>query len=159
MFRLTTESQNSPIHTKAVQVPRNARVPLSSQNSASTAAACSLPASNPTLPASNSTFPVSKATAEPRRWMHKGGNRDPTAFSSLSIISHCSKKESWMYKCESCSSIQNVCLWLFFSLICDGWRHVLLRHVYQRLHDFLSLSVGTQMSRLCSLAYCLPSTQ
>lgn len=104
MFRLTTESQNSPIHTKAVQVPRNARVPLSSQNSASSAAACSLPASNPTLPASNSTFPVSKATAEPRRWMHKGGNRDPTAFSSLSIISHCSKKESPTYKCESFSS-------------------------------------------------------
>lgn len=43
-----------------------------------------------------------------------------------------------------------------FSLICDGWRHGFLRHIYQKLHDFLSLSVFW-MSRLCSLAYCLLS--
>lgn len=96
MFRLTNDSQKSPIHTKAVHVPRNAHVPLGSRNSASSAAAHSLPASNP-------TFPVSKATAEPGWWMRKGGNRDPTTFSCLSVISHCSKKNR---KCTNVKAAQ-----------------------------------------------------
>lgn len=96
MFRITTESQNSPIHTKAVHVPGDTREPLSSRNSASSTTAFSLLASYP-------VFPVSKATAEPRRWMHKGGNRDPITFSCLSMISHCLTKN---HKCTNVKAAQ-----------------------------------------------------
>lgn len=48
-------------------------------------------ATDSSLPASSPAYPVSKATVEPGDGC-KGGNRDPTRFSCLSVISHCLRK-------------------------------------------------------------------